>query len=245
MRSRFPIAYSLFNKARRDVYLALFRLARGRSGPKEIFSYYFERNLFGDSDSLSGTGSSVRATETIRSALPGLLSDLDVRVVLDVPCGDFNWAKEIDWKPYRYIGADVVPGLVERNRSLYGSDGIEFRTLDILTDPLPPCDLILCRDLFIHFPNDLVRTALGNIARSGARYLLTTQYDGVKSNRDIKLGSFRPVNLMLAPFGLPEPVRRIPDSDYLKLWWRTLSLWRSDALDHLVGSDSPGPCMER
>ena len=245
MRTKFPFLYSLFNKIRRDYYLQILRLFRRADDPKQVFNYYFQRNLFGDSDSLSGTGSSLAATETIRSALPPLPATLNMRVILDVPCGDFYWAKEIDWTPFRYIGADIVSGLVEPNRALYASDGVEFTTLDILTDPLPRCDLILCRDLFIHFPNDLIQSALQNISRSGAQYILTTQYDGVKSNRDITLGSFRPVNLMLPPFGLPKPEQIIPDNDYLKLWGRSLALWRLEALGYSVDSDWPGPGMDR
>jgi hypothetical protein len=245
VRTKFPFLYSLFNKIRRDIYLLYLRLFRRADDPKEVFSFYFERNLFGDPDSLSGTGSSLAATETIRSALPALLATLNMRVILDVPCGDFNWAKEVDWKPFHYIGADIVSGLVERNRALYASDEVEFLTFDILTDPLPRCDLILCRDLFIHFPNDLIQSALQNISRSGARYFLTTQYEGVKTNRDIRLGSFRPVNLMLPPFCLPKPEQSIPDNDYLNLWGRTLALWRLDQLDHSVESEVPGLGMER
>jgi hypothetical protein len=201
--------------------------------------------LFGDPESLSGTGSTLAATRTLRAALPSLLTNLHVKTILDIPCGDFFWAKEIDWQPFRYIGADIVAGLVERNRALYRSDGVEFQTRDILTDTLPSCDLILCRDLFIHFPNELVRSALKNISGSGARFLLTTQYNGVKINRDIRLGSFRPVNLMLPPFGLPEPQRSIPDDDYLKLRDRTLALWPLDAVARAMGYDSPGPAMDR
>ena len=245
MRTRFPLLYSLFNKTRRDVYLTFLRLSHGGSGPKEVFDWFYRRNLFGDSESLSGTGSTLAATGTIRAALPSLLSILDVNTILDIPCGDFFWAKEINWQPYHYIGADIVAGLVERNRSLYGSDSVEFQALDILTDTLPPCDLILCRDLFIHFPNELVRSALNNISGSGARFLLTTQYNGVKTNRDIKLGSFRPLNLMLPPFGLPEPLRSVPDHDYLKLWDRTLALWPLDAVVRAMGYDCPGPGMDR
>jgi hypothetical protein len=245
VRKKFPLLYSLFNKFRRDVYLVILRLLRKADDPEEVFRFYFERNLFGDPDSVSGTGSSLAATETICSALPPLLAKLNMRVILDIPCGDFYWAKEIDWTLFHYIGADIVSGLVERNRALYASDHVEFRTLDILTDPLPRCDVILCRDLFIHFPNNLIRTALQNISRSGAQYFLTTQYDEVKTNRDIKLGSFRPVNLMLPPFGLPKPEQSIPDHDYLKIWGRSLALWRLDALDQSGGADWPGPGIER
>ena len=245
MRRKFPLFYSLFNKVRRDLYLAYLRRFRGADAPEEIFSFYYERNLFGDRDSLSGTGSSLAATATLRSKLPPLLASLNVAVILDIPCGDFNWAKEIDWTPFHYIGADIVTGLIDRNRALHGSDGVEFMALDILADPLPRCDLILCRDLFIHFPNELVLSALHRISRSGARYFLTTQYDGVKTNRDIRLGSFRPVNLTLAPFGLPEPEMSIPDADYLKLWGRTLALWKIEALNQTLVSDSPGACMDK
>jgi len=224
--TRFPVFYSLLNKARRDFYLLLLRLARKADDPKQVFQYYFDRNLFGDPESVSGTGSSLAATQSIRAALPLLLSDLNVRAILDIPCGDYNWAREIDWTPFKYIGADIVPDLVNRNRTLYASNGVEFQTIDILTDQLPRCDLILCRDLFIHFPNDSIQAALQKIRLSGAQYLLTTQYEGVHANRDIALGSFRPVNLMCHPFSLPEPERTISDDDYLKLWGRTLALWR-------------------
>lgn len=223
----------------------MLRFFRRADDPKEVFGYYYERNLFGDPDSRSGTGSSLAATGTIRQALPTLLSTLNARVILDIPCGDFHWAKEIDWTPFRYTGADIVPELINRNRALYTTDGLAFLTLDILTDPLPRCDLILCRDLFIHFPNDLIQSALQNINLSGAQFFLATQYDGVKTNEDIRLGSFRPVNLLLPPFSLPEPEMRIPDNDYLKSWGRTLALWRLDAIAQTGDYDLPGPGMDK
>lgn len=245
MRTQFPIIYSLFNKIRRDLYLFSFRFSRRSDDPQEVFKFYFERNLFGDPDSLSGTGSSLAATETIREAVPRLLSALGVKVILDIPCGDFNWAKEIDWSPYRYIGADIVSELIDRNRELYASENLDFQTLNVIEDPLPRCDLILCRDLFIHLPNDHIQAALDNIRRSGARYLLATQYESARINRNIKMGSFRPVNLTRPPFDLPEPEQSIPDNDYLKLWGRTLALWRLDQLGPSGDPASPGPGMDR
>lgn len=227
-----PIAflYSVFNKVRRDFYLAAFRRRHKTEDPREIFNFYYEKNLFGDADSLSGTGSSLPATKSIRAALPQLLRDKEVQRMFDVPCGDFHWAKEIDWGQTCYIGADIVPDLVARNRDLYGDDRREFVTLDILSDPLPDCDLVFCRDLFIHIPNAAVQAALSNIRKSNARYLLTTHYTGVTINRDIKLGSFRPLNLELPPFGLPAPEQIIRDDDYLKSWGRTMALWRVEDL---------------
>jgi SAM-dependent methyltransferase len=230
VKSRFPFLYSVFNKIRRDLYLALFRRRKKTEDPREIFNFYYERNLFGDAESLSGTGSSLMATRSIRAALPQLLRGHDIRRMLDVPCGDFHWAQEIDWGGTRYIGADIVPGLVDRNQELHGTEGREFIILDIVSDPVPPCDLVFCRDLFIHLPNATVRAALSNIKNSGAAFLLTTHYTDVTANRDIKVGSFRPVNLELQPFGLPEPEQIIRDDDYLKSWGRTMALWRVEDL---------------
>ena len=46
-----PIAfvYSVFNKIRRDIHLAAFRRRHGNEDAGDIFNFYFERNLFGDS----------------------------------------------------------------------------------------------------------------------------------------------------------------------------------------------------
>ena len=90
MRTKFPFLYSVFNKFRRDFYLVILRLFRRADDPKEVFSFYFKRNLFGDPHSKSGTGSARAATESIRSALPPLLVNLNIQVILDVPCGDFE-----------------------------------------------------------------------------------------------------------------------------------------------------------
>lgn len=219
-----PLVYSVCNKLRRDLHLACLRRS-GRDDAQAVFQYYFEKNLFGDRESLSGTGSSLAATGTIRAALPPLFDRLGVRSVLDVPCGDFNWLRALDWSGIAYIGADVVPDLIERNRARHGAEGIRFQVIDVLGDDLPRADLVLCRDLFIHLPNDSVRQAVANVRRSGATWLLATHYAGVRRNRDIPLGSFRPVNLECPPFGLPPPRATIRDADYLDLWGRTLSLW--------------------
>ena len=221
-----PLVYSVCNKVRRDYRLARLRRAGGGDA-RTVFEHYFENNLFGDGESLCGTGSSIMATGTIRAALPPLFARLGARSVLDLPCGDFNWARAVDWCGIAYTGADIVSGLIERNRRLHGGNGFRFEVLDVLTDRLPPSDLVLCRDLFIHLPNASVLQAVDNIRRSGARWLLTTHYAGVRRNRDIPLGSFRPLNLERSPFGFPMPQESIRDDDYLKLWRRRLSLWQT------------------
>ena len=65
-------------------------------GKKEVFREKFINNLWGSDESVSGPGSSIMQTESIRSVLPGLLESLRVKVLLDAPCGDFHWMKMIN-----------------------------------------------------------------------------------------------------------------------------------------------------
>ena len=51
--------------------------------------------------SLSGPGSSLLSTRKIRQQMPLLIQDLEVRSVLDVGCGEFNWMKRVK------LGVDI------------------------------------------------------------------------------------------------------------------------------------------
>jgi hypothetical protein len=131
--------------------------------------------------------------------------------LLDVPCGDFNWMQLVELGDRAYIGGDIVADLIEQNNAKYGSSHRQFRVLDIMQDPLPAADLLLCRDCFIHLSSRDVQQALRNIAKSGIPYVLTTHYPLITRNTDIVTGDFRAINLRLPPFSLPEPVTVIPE----------------------------------
>lgn len=170
----------------------------------EAFDYIYRTNLWGSPESASGIGSQLDATATLRSQIPQLLRTLRARTLLDLPCGDFGWLQHADLG-VDYIGADIVPDLVERNQQRYGNERRSFRTLDLTRDPLPQADVVLCRDCLVHLPHADIFAAFANLARSGAKYLLTTTFPELEANTDIPLGDWRPLNLRLAPFSLPEP----------------------------------------
>jgi hypothetical protein len=198
---------------------------------EEIFWKIYSENLWGDAESVSGPGSNRDRTAAFRAELPPLLEACGIRTLLDAPCGDFNWMRELPWKLDRYIGIDIVREIIDRNRCAYGSATRTFMRLDVVTDALPKADAILCRDCLVHLSLADARRALLNFERSGAGYLLTTTFPRVDGNRDIQTGGWRPLNLERPPFNFPPPLRLIDekrrDANGIDLA-KCLGLWRLD-----------------
>lgn len=174
---------------------------------KRLFSAYYDRNTWGDEESRSGGGSNLAQTEVVRRALPDLFRRQNIDSLLDVPCGDGHWWNLVDHDLDAYLGADVVPEMIEKRRAA-ARPAETFYCCDVAADPLPKADAILCRDLLVHFSYDVAVKALRNMQASGAEYLIATTFPGRK-NKDIKTGSWRPIDLTAAPFNFPPPLELI------------------------------------
>lgn len=179
--------------------------------PAQVFTTIYETHYWVDDESRSGGGSNLYATEKIRRAIPGVVSKYKVRSVLDIPCGDFVWFKEMKLDLDSYIGGDIVVPLIAAVAEKYTSPTRSFRVVDLTKDALPDCDLILVRDCFIHLSFESIFAALRNITQSNIRYLLTTHHADVQVNADIETGSFHALNLCAPPFNFPAPLEMIDD----------------------------------
>lgn len=172
---------------------------------EERFSRIYQTNLWFDPESRSGVGSSLDSTAVLRRSLPPLLRDLDIRRLLDVPCGDFNWMHDVDLSGIEYVGGDIVESLIKANRERYESSARSFVKVDITSGPLPHADAILCRDCLVHLSFANIVAAFRAMKESGAGYLLTTTFLNRRVNRDVVDGDWRPLNLEQSPFLLPAP----------------------------------------
>jgi SAM-dependent methyltransferase len=172
---------------------------------QSVFEKIHDSNHWGSRSSVSGPGSEMRETEDIRSLLPPLLCRLDIKSFLDAPCGDFSWMKHVDLSGCDYIGADVVPALIERNQAEYERPGRRFVHADLTKDSLPKADIILCRDCLIHLSFKEALATIKNFQKSGACYVLMTTDPTVKANRPVRTGGYRALNMQLAPFNFPHP----------------------------------------
>jgi len=177
-----------------------------RRSVQDTFTFIHQSNHWSGQKSVSGNGSDFIQTEAIRHHLPRLIKDFNIKVMLDLPCGDFNWMQTVDFKLDHYIGGDIVPELIAQNRVKHGSTKREFRVLDIIMDSLPFADLIFCRDCLVHLSNKHILKALNNIKKSRTKYLLTTTFTECETNQDITTGDWRIINLEKPPFHLPKPL---------------------------------------
>lgn len=202
-------------------------LGQGMSA-REIFRKIYQDNYWGNTDSRSGAGSDLSQTAEVRRHLPGLIDALAIQTMLDIPCGDWHWMRELSLN-VDYVGADIVPELIQRNQSLYGNDRRRFMTLDLTADELPRVDFVFSRDVLVHLSVENVFAALNNIRRSGSEYLLTTTFTERSANIDIPTGHWRPLNLQKPPFNFPAPIRLINErcTEGDGSWGdKSLGLWR-------------------
>ena len=202
------------------------------------FQQIFEENAWGNTDSASGEGSNLERTKVVRATLPALLRRRGVRSLLDAPCGDFYWMKEVDLGEVDYIGVDIVPHIIERDNDQFAGPGRRFVLGDLVSDVLPNADLVLCRDCLVHLPYGETRRAIANFRKSGAIWLLTTTFTGNRENRDIEIGDWRPINLERPPYSFPPPVELLNeesdevDEELGAFPDKSLGLWRLADLHH-------------
>ncbi len=201
---------------------------------EEIFTTVFQSNYWADAESISGAGSSLKATKPIRKQLPRIIKKFSISSMLDAPCGDFNWLRKVNLGNCFYIGADIVKPLIDKNIELYTQNKRVFIYVNVISDALPQVDLIFCRDLMIHFNFATIFETLKNFKKSGSRYLLMTTHPYNNVNKDINMGLWRGVNFEKAPFNFPKPLLYLQDKEGYealdKYPTKFLGLWLIDDL---------------
>jgi len=174
---------------------------------KEVFTEIYKVNYWKSDESISGVGSESNQTRSIIKDIDRLLSEMKITSLLDIPCGDFNWMKEVDLSKIDYVGADIVDELIYKNiRKYKHRKNLKFKVLNLISDTLPKTDILILRDCLVHLSNKDIYSAIKNIKSSGSKYLLSTTFIDHQLNIDIVTGDWRPLNLQKHPFNFPSPI---------------------------------------
>lgn len=168
---------------------------------------------YGIDETVSGSGSTLLYTQSIREVFPEIFKEFNIKFFLDAPCGDFNWMKEVNLNSINYLGLDIVDDIIKINKEKYAKKNIDFRLSDITDDLLPDADLMLTRDFLFHMPHLYIFKFFVNFLRSNIKYILvTTNYNTQNISSNLKeIGKFSPVNLFIDPFSFSNPLKTIYD----------------------------------
>ena len=187
-------------------------------------------------NSLSGVGSEEFATKNIAFHLPKFIKQYDIKSILDIPCGDWNWMQKLDFEDVEYIGADIVDEIIENNLK-FKKDKVDFKVINIIEDKLPDVDLIFIRDLFVHLTENDIKNSIANISRSNIKFVALTSFkDCVSNSYDIRIGDrWRKINMQLHPFNFPDPLETLPDSNDLipDDKYKYIGIWKVEEIKRL------------
>lgn len=180
---------------------------------KAAMQQIYNQKLWGGKafDFYSGEGS--HRTEIVQPYIDIVISFLsshnNLLTVCDLGCGDFNIGKHLTKFTSRYIAIDIVENLIDRNKSKFKENNLEFHCLDIAKEELPKVDCIILRQVLQHLSNSEIQRIIKKL--TSFKYLILTEHipaGKFTPNKDIitgqgtRLKQNSGVDLLEAPFNL-------------------------------------------
>ena len=155
-------------------------------------------------ESLSGPGSSVINANEVTNLIKETIKEYNIKSILDLGCGDWNWLQHIALKDIEYQGWDADMDMIIQNQFNHGKNNINFYVKDIVQDHYPDVDLIICRDVLFHMPIALANHVILK-SKSTCKYFISTSFRDIDDNTGIPNGlnwGYYSINLNKNPFNL-------------------------------------------
>ena len=178
---------------------------------KEVMIQIYQLHLWGgkEYEFYSGDGShDITIIEPYQEVVIRFLQSFDEPlIVCDLGCGDFNVGKKFVSFTKKYLGVDIVPDLIERNKNRFQAENLSFQCLDLATDELPKGDCAIIRQVLQHLSNNEIQKILQKL--SAYQYVILTEHlpsGDFVTNKDkiasqgIRLKQQSGINLIESPF---------------------------------------------
>ena len=182
-----------------------------------VFDRIYRDNVWGGAESPSGPGSGSIAFALVPE-IAKLVSELGVKSVLDIGCGDGFWMPDLPG----YVGIDVSEEALKLARHRHPERDYRLWAWGLL----PRCELVIVRCVIQHLPLGEGVSLVKRVWDSGARWLLATTYAIDARNEDVALGDGFWVDMLAPPFSFNPPERLIRDDGASSDHGGALGLWR-------------------
>ena len=198
------------------------------------FSKVYAENVW-QREGTSGPGSSAQYTGEYRSFLHRLLQSKQIKRLLDVGCGLWEYMQHVNLTGVEYLGIDPVPFVIKRNKILRLPPNIQFQcgTIDDVPD-LASFDMAIVKDVLQHLPNQLIIEMLEKLKVIPTLVVTNDLLNG--PNVNCALGGFRKINLEGPPF-LVVPVDKM-DFQSMPFVKRTLVIQNDVSADAQASNTS-------
>lgn len=177
--------------------------AGAAAGAKNMFDAIYDNESWGNG---SGPGSHPYWTIEYRAFLEKFLRMNEVRSIVDIGCGDWQFSRFVNLDGISYHGFDVVERLIEANRRRFGGPSIRFDVMPEDLGQLPAGDLLLMKDVLQHLPDAEIFRFREQLFGRYRFVLLTNSFEKIDAYRNVDLsrpGEFRCLDLAATPYAFP------------------------------------------
>ncbi|PIB32363.1 SAM-dependent methyltransferase [Gaetbulibacter sp. 5U11] len=178
---------------------------------KAAMQQVYKMNLWGSNASEFYSGEGSHNPELVNpyiEAIVSFLKTLNTPIsVCDLGCGDFNIGSKLFKYTSKYFAIDIVPELIEHNKSNFKAKNLSFSSLDIAKDDLPSADCALIRQVLQHLSNAEVQNILNKL--QAYKYVIITEHIplfdfipnlDIISGQGIRLKKQSGLDVLKAPF---------------------------------------------
>jgi hypothetical protein len=169
---------------------------------EQVFTKIYNNEVLGQNEKgqgYSAPNSTIKNGDPYMVFLKNFIKENNIKSVVEVSC---SFSKHIKLNDVDYFGVDIVKHVIEKDKKKFSS--IRFVDLDAVKCEFPKTDLLICKDVLQHLPNEDIKIFLKKL-KNFKNCLICNEIDIKilsRMNQNIKYGSYRNIDLSKPPFNV-------------------------------------------